>query len=137
MKDLHDAIMRLPCEPGSEYAAWALPIYQTGHRNACHAAAKLAMAAAERPAATGWRDGLSQDYSKKLGTWFADQPGARQQLREDMEKVADVEDADLTDDEIDAITKQQWGDMRGTPLASHRAVAREVLAAQKAKNEAP
>lgn len=32
---------------------------------------------------TGWDTGLSQDYDRKLGKWFADQPGALQQLRED------------------------------------------------------
>jgi hypothetical protein len=31
---------------------------------------------------TGWNDGLSQDYDAKLGRWFADRPGAKQQLRE-------------------------------------------------------
>ena len=35
---------------------------------------------------TGWDNGLSQDYDKKLGKWFADQPGARQQIREMFEK---------------------------------------------------
>lgn len=32
--------------------------------------------------ATGWNNGLNQDYSKKLGKWFANRLGARQQLRE-------------------------------------------------------
>lgn len=31
---------------------------------------------------TGWNDGLCQDYDRKLGAWFANRPGARQQLRE-------------------------------------------------------
>jgi len=34
---------------------------------------------------TGWSNGLSQDYNKQLGTWFADRLGARNQLRRDME----------------------------------------------------
>jgi len=34
---------------------------------------------------TGWDNGLSQDYNGKLGTWFADRLGAKQQLRNDME----------------------------------------------------
>jgi len=34
---------------------------------------------------TGWSNGLSQDYNGKLGTWFADRLGARNQLRNDME----------------------------------------------------
>lgn len=32
--------------------------------------------------ATGWDNGLCQDYDKKLGKWFANRLGARQQLRE-------------------------------------------------------
>jgi hypothetical protein len=32
---------------------------------------------------TGWDNGLSQDYDRKLGTWFADRLGAREQLRRD------------------------------------------------------
>ena len=34
---------------------------------------------------TGWGNGLSQDYDKGLGRWFADRLGARQQLRRDFE----------------------------------------------------
>ena len=34
---------------------------------------------------TGWDTGLSQDYDRKLGAWFADRLGAKQQLREDVE----------------------------------------------------
>lgn len=44
-------------------------------------------APAQQPDATpvsGSTHGLSQDYNGKLGKWFADRPGARQQLREDM-----------------------------------------------------
>lgn len=32
---------------------------------------------------TGWDSGLSQDYDKGLGRWFANRLGARQQLRQD------------------------------------------------------
>lgn len=31
---------------------------------------------------TGWDNGLSQDYDKKLGAWFSEQPNAKQELRE-------------------------------------------------------
>ena len=34
---------------------------------------------------TGWDNGLSQDYDKGLGRWFANRLGARQQLRQDFE----------------------------------------------------
>ena len=36
-------------------------------------------------AVTGWTDGLSQDYNKKLGQWFANRLGAKEQLRKDYE----------------------------------------------------
>ena len=36
--------------------------------------------------ATGWDNGLNQDYSKGLGTWLADKPGARQQVVELFDK---------------------------------------------------
>jgi hypothetical protein len=34
---------------------------------------------------TGWDNGLNQDYDRKLGQWFANQPGARQQVKETFE----------------------------------------------------
>ena len=43
---------------------------------------RAALQAREGEAVTGWDNGLSQDYDKNLGRWFADRPGARQQLRE-------------------------------------------------------
>ena len=36
----------------------------------------------EEPKVTGWDDGLSQDYNKKLGRWFSNRPGARRELIE-------------------------------------------------------
>ena len=33
------------------------------------------------PAVTGWDNGLSQDYCRELGRWFADRLGARYELR--------------------------------------------------------
>ncbi len=48
------------------------------------------------PVVTGATDGLSQDYNKGLGRWFADRPGARQQLRDDFPPpVATGERAEL------------------------------------------
>jgi hypothetical protein len=38
------------------------------------------------PTVSGWDNGLSQDYSRGLGRWFADRPGARQQLLNDVLK---------------------------------------------------
>ena len=31
---------------------------------------------------TGWDNGLSQDYDKKLGAWFSEKPNAKQELRD-------------------------------------------------------
>lgn len=117
MKDLHDAILNLPSTPDKTAGANFVLAYKIGHRDARHAAAELVVAAPEQepantcqncgmqcewcetpqaqPAATGRTDGLSQDYNGKLGTWFADQPGARQQLREDVQPAADLSKADL------------------------------------------
>jgi len=39
------------------------------------------------PKPTGWDNGLSQDYNKELGKWFANQMGARQQLVEALEVI--------------------------------------------------
>jgi hypothetical protein len=39
---------------------------------------------------SGWDDGLSQDYNRDLGRWFADRPGARYQLRLMFEKESDM-----------------------------------------------
>jgi hypothetical protein len=36
--------------------------------------------------ATGWDNGLCQDYHRGLGKWFADRPGARHQLKINLEK---------------------------------------------------
>jgi hypothetical protein len=33
------------------------------------------------PQPTGWDNGLSQDYDKKLGAWFSEKPNAKQELR--------------------------------------------------------
>ena len=48
------------------------------------------MAQAVEPAVSGATDGLSQDYNKGLGRWFADRLGARQQLRDDAHKAQQV-----------------------------------------------
>lgn len=61
---------------------------------------------------TGWDNGLSQDYNAKLGTWFADRLGARQQLREDFSDDTDPFAGEHQDD-IDGLTwwarvKQYW-----------------------------
>jgi len=77
---------------------------------------------------TGWNNGLSQDYDKKLGTWFADKPGAKHELREQFQQ----KDTDLTDDEISDVYEKLWP---GGPrvLESDIEFAHAILAAQKAK----
>lgn len=36
---------------------------------------------------TGWDNGLSQDYNKKLGQWFANRLGAREELRRTLKEI--------------------------------------------------
>lgn len=40
---------------------------------------------AEPTPVTGWTDGLSQDYNKKLANWFMSKPGSMQELRDQFE----------------------------------------------------
>jgi len=42
------------------------------------------MAIEREVVSTGWSNGLSQDYNKGLGRWFASRLGARQELRMSM-----------------------------------------------------
>jgi hypothetical protein len=42
----------------------------------------------------------------------------------------------LTDEEIDAVTVEQWGEMKGYPLAAHRAFARAIERAHGIGGEA-
>ena len=81
----------------------------------------------QEPVATGWDNGLNQDYSKEFGKWLSERPGARQQVKELFEPVSD-----LTDDEIRAVYKKLWP---GGPhiLKTDIEFASAVLAAQKAK----
>jgi len=81
---------------------------------------------------TGWNNGLSQDYDKKLGTWFADKPGAKQELREQFQQPVYY----LTDDEIKTILMAHGFKISEglTDLKPYVYIAvRDVLAAQKAK----
>ena len=45
--------------------------------------------------ATGWDNGLSQDYNRKLGAWFAERLGAKRELREMWSAVDERHDNDL------------------------------------------
>jgi len=73
---------------------------------------------------TGWNNGLSKDYDKKLGTWFADKPGAKQELREQFQQPV----SDLTDAEIRKI--QSLHPTENDPMP----FARSLLSAQKGKS---
>ena len=42
----------------------------------------------------------------------------------------------LSDEQIDAVTLLQWGEMKGQPLAAHRAYARAVEAEVRGQDEA-
>jgi hypothetical protein len=52
------------------------------------------------PIVTGWDNGLSQDYDKDLGSWFAGRPGAKHQVRETFAQPVQVP---LTDAQIQEI----------------------------------
>ena len=42
----------------------------------------------------------------------------------------------LSDEQIDAVTLLQWGEMKGHPLAAHRAYARAIEAEVRGQDEA-
>lgn len=42
----------------------------------------------------------------------------------------------LSDEQIDAVTLSQWGEMKGGPLAAHRAYARAIEAKVRKQDEA-
>lgn len=44
------------------------------------------------------------------------------------EAITAIQQAEVTDADIDAVTIQKWGDQRGAPLQAHRAYARAILA---------
>lgn len=48
--------------------------------------------------ATGWDDGLCQDYCRGLGKWFADRLGAREQLRRMFSEATHQPDPDAGTD---------------------------------------
>jgi hypothetical protein len=74
-----------------EYAAeTAMNIKQWSERNFCHRCGKRLMSAlgpvsihtcCPPSVPTGWDNGLSQDYDKKLGAWFSEKPNAKEELR--------------------------------------------------------
>ena len=42
----------------------------------------------------------------------------------------------LSDEQIDAVTLSQWGEMKGGPLAAHRAYARAIEAEVRGQDDA-
>ena len=61
---------------------------------------------------TGWDNGLSQDYDKGLGRWFANRLGARQQLRQDFEMTQVLIDR-ATLEQLVAALEKSVGAMQG------------------------
>jgi len=62
---------------------------QALERNFCHRCGKrllgplgpVSLHTCCPPQPTGWDNGLSQDYDKKLGAWFSEKPNAKEELR--------------------------------------------------------
>jgi protoheme ferro-lyase len=64
---------------------------------------------------TGWDNGLSQDYNKKLAQWFMSKPGAMHELRSQFmttrtELIAELRSA-FIDIEISAVIAKKIADM--------------------------
>ena len=57
---------------------------------------------------TGWDNGLSQDYDKGLGRWFANRLGARQQLRQDLEMTQLLIDRATLEQLVGALETGRW-----------------------------
>ena len=62
--------------------------------------------------ATGWNDGLCQDYDKGLGRWFANRLGARQQLRQDFEMTQVLIDRATLEQLVGALEKHHKQETR-------------------------
>ena len=50
------------------------------------------------------------------------------QMREAMQARAQATQAEVTDEQLNAVALEQWGPHTGGPLAAHRAFARAILA---------
>lgn len=120
MKDLHNAIMALPCTPGMLHESMHRA-YEFGHRDARHAAAELAISA------PGQKPFLYQNPMHPEQVSFRRVPNWRELFTRPQPVIKDA--AELTDDDIDAIGVEFRGDYRVL-----RQFARAVLAAQKAKS---
>lgn len=124
-QDLHDAIMRLPCDPASRYPASQWSAFSDGHRDARHAAAELAIAAPEhRPDAQDDLTDAEKSIIRRALTMHGTFSYSRaNQIDQDKTGATKVEWSGLAQDEGDA----------AYALLGHPLIARAVLAAQKAK----
>ena len=50
--------------------------------------------------ATGWNNGLNQDYDRKLGKWFASKAGAREDVRKAMAQPS-VDSIDTSQERVE------------------------------------
>ena len=85
----HETIVHAAFEAGYEAASVGLSLSYLAERHFCPRCGKRLMSALGPvsihtccpPAPTGWDNGLSQDYDKKLGAWFSEKPNAKEELR--------------------------------------------------------
>lgn len=85
----HETIVHAAFDAGYDAASVGLSLSYLAERNFCPRCGKRLMSALGPvsihtccpPAPTGWDNGLSQDYDKKLGAWFSEKPNAKEELR--------------------------------------------------------
>ena len=77
-------------DAGYDAASVGLSLSYLAERNFCPRCGKRLMSAlgpvslhtcCPPTTPTGWDNGLSQDYDKKLGAWFSEKPNAKEELR--------------------------------------------------------
>ena len=88
--DYESADYKAGFEDGDYAATTAMALASAKERNFCHRCGTRLMGAlgpvslhtcCPPTAPTGWDNGLSQDYDKKLGAWFSEKPNAKEELR--------------------------------------------------------
>lgn len=75
MKDLHDAILNLPCTPDTDWPRSEQSVYSRGHRDALHAAAELAIAAPEQAAIGFIESAMNRERRCGPVIWTSDLSG--------------------------------------------------------------
>lgn len=86
---------------------------------------------------TGWDNGLSQDYDKGLGRWFANRLGARQQLRQDFEMTQVLIDRATLEQLVGALEYWAVRDPYNKETASALTAGRAALAGSERVEPVP